>query len=156
MDIGVSAPRIYTLETMKHIGTLVVRGMYRRCIISYVCTSYLVPGSIYVLGLHPRPSSWVPRDSDQNNHNDWYNSTSNVRPFIMQDFLGSKMDPFHQRKKHIILRDSKRSSFIADFCLTQVCTATLIIQSFRMIKARGCKQRCKSDLLRNYLVPGTW
>ena len=36
MDIGGFAPRIYTLETMKHTGTLVVRGMYRRYIISYI------------------------------------------------------------------------------------------------------------------------
>ena len=28
MDIGGSAPRMYTLKTMKHAGTLVVRGMY--------------------------------------------------------------------------------------------------------------------------------
>ena len=36
-------------------------------------------------------------------------------------------------------------------------TATLTIQSFRMIKTRGCKQRFKSDKLyfvHNYLVPG--
>ena len=60
----------------------------RRCIISYICTSYRVPGSMLVPGvwLHPRPSSWGPRGSDQNNDNDWgyqssiYNncSTSNV------------------------------------------------------------------------------
>ena len=31
---------------------------------------------------------------------------------------------------------------------------TVIIPSFRMGKAKGCKQRFKSDLLRNYLVPG--
>ena len=28
MDIGGSTPRMYTLETVKHIGTLVVRGMH--------------------------------------------------------------------------------------------------------------------------------
>ena len=28
IDIGGSAPRMYTLETVKHIGTLVVRGMH--------------------------------------------------------------------------------------------------------------------------------
>ena len=68
-------------------------------------------------------------------------------------FLGSKMDPFHKRQKNIILCDSKRSSFITDFFELQFDTATLVIPSFRMIKARGCKQRFKSDLLRNYLVP---
>ena len=35
-----------------------------------------------------------------------------LRPFIMQDFRYSKMGPFHQRQKNIILCDSKRSSFI--------------------------------------------
>ena len=58
------------------------------------------------------------------------------------------MGPFHKRqKKNIILCDSKRSSFITDFFDLQLDTATLIIPSFRMIKARGCKQRFKSDLL---------
>ena len=73
----------------------------------------------------------------------------------MQDFLRFKNGPFSQkRKKTKILRDLKRSSFITDFFELQFDTATLIIQSFRMIKARGCKQRFKSDLLRDYLVPG--
>ena len=63
------------------------------------------------------------------------------------------MGPFHKRRKNIILRDSKRRSFITDYCELQFNTATLIIQSFRMIKARGCKQRFKSDLVRNHLVP---
>ena len=53
--------------------------------------------------------------------------------------------------KTIILCDSKRSSFIIFFKI-QFDTAALIIHSFRMIKARGCKQRFESDLL--YLV--TW
>ena len=68
------------------------------------------------------------------------------------------MGLFHKRQKNIILCDSKRSSFITDFFELQFDTATLIIQSFRMIVARGCKQRFKSDLLylvRNYLVPAT-
>ena len=51
------------------------------------------------------------------------------------------MGLFHKRQKNIILCDSKRSSFITDFFELQFDTATLIIQSFRMIKARGCKQR---------------
>ena len=55
------------------------------------------------------------------------------------------MGPFHKRQKNIILRDSKRSSFI-DFFEIQFDTATLSIQSFGMIKARGWKQRFKSDL----------
>ena len=63
------------------------------------------------------------------------------------------MGPFHKRQKNIILRDSKRSSFITDFFELQFDTATLIIPSFRMTQARGCKQRFKSDLLRNYLLP---
>ena len=70
----------------------------------------------------------------------------------MQDFLGSKMGPFHKRLKNIILCDSKRSSFITAFFELQFDTATFIIQSFRMIKARGCKQRFKSDIL--YVI--TW
>ena len=68
------------------------------------------------------------------------------------------MGPFHKRQKNISLRDSKRSSFITDFFELQFDTATWIIQSLRMIKARGCKQRFKSDLLylvRNCLVPAT-
>ena len=44
-----------------------------------------------------------------------------------------------------------------DFFELQFDTATLIIQSFRKIKDRRCKQRFKSDLLysgvRKYLVP---
>ena len=72
----------------------------------------------------------------------------------MQDFLGSKMGPFHKRQKNILLCDSKRSSFITDFFELQFDTATLIIYSVRMIKARGCKQRFKSDVLRKFPVPG--
>ena len=55
------------------------------------------------------------------------------------------MDPFHKRQENIILCDSKRSSFITAFFELQFDTATFIIQSFRMIKARCCKQRFKSD-----------
>ena len=43
-----------------------------------ICTSYQVPGSIYALWLHPRPSSGGPRDGEQNNDDHWYNSTSNA------------------------------------------------------------------------------
>ena len=50
-------------------------------------------------------------------------------------------------KKNMFLCDSKRSSLITDFFELQFDTATLIIQSFRMIKARGCKQKFKSDIL---------
>ena len=69
------------------------------------------------------------------------------------------MGPFHkrQKKEKKILCDSKRSSFITDSSELQFDTATFIIQSFRMIKARGCKQRFKSDLIylvRHDLVPG--
>ena len=53
----------------------------------------------------------------------------------------------------MILRDSKRSSFIIDFFELQFDTATLIIPSFRMTQARGCKHRFKSDILRSFLVP---
>ena len=60
------------------------------------------------------------------------------------------MGSFHKRQKakKKILRDSKRSSFITDFFKLHYDTAALIILSFRMIKARGCKQRFKSDLSR--------
>ena len=54
-------------------------------------------------------------------------------------------------KKNMFLCDSKRSSFITDFFELQFDTATLIIPSFRMRQARGCKLRFKSDLLSNYL-----
>ena len=40
MDIGGSAPRMYTLETMKRTGTLVAYGMYIRSIRRYI-TSYV-------------------------------------------------------------------------------------------------------------------
>ena len=84
MDIGWSAPRTYTLETMKHTGTLVVRGMY----IAYDDISYHLSQlrgtrwyiCSYLVWLHPKPSSWGPRDSDQNNDNDWcYQSSTPVR-----------------------------------------------------------------------------
>ena len=70
-----------------------------------------------------------------------------ARLMIMQDFFRFETGPFRQRQKNIFLSDSKRSSFITDFFELQFDTATLIIPSFRMIKARGCKQRFKSDLL---------
>ena len=44
MDIGGSTPRMYTLETMKHAGTLVIRGMF----IAYgdiSCHMYQLPGT---------------------------------------------------------------------------------------------------------------
>ena len=72
-----------------------------------------------------------------------------LRPFVIQDFLGSRMGPFHERQQQILC-DSKRSSFITDFFELQVDTATLIIPSFRMIQPRGFKQRFKPDLLRTY------
>ena len=63
------------------------------------------------------------------------------------------MGPFHNRQKNIIiLCDSKRNSFITYFFELQFDTATLIIQSFRRIKARGCKQSFKSDLLHLSLI----
>ena len=74
----------------------------------------------------------------------------------MRDFM-LKNGPFSQKgkKKKKILCDSKRSSFVTDFFELTFDTADLISQSFRMIKARGCKQRFKSDQLRNYLVPAS-
>ena len=63
---------------------------------------------------------------------------------------------FTKGKKNRILCDSKRSSFITDFFKLQFDAATLVMPSFRMTQARGCKQRFKSDLLpRSYLVPGS-
>ena len=62
------------------------------------------------------------------------------------------MGPFHKGQKSIILCDSKRSSFITDFFQLQFDTATLIIPSFRMTQARGCKQRFKFD--HSYVI--TW
>ena len=58
------------------------------------------------------------------------------------------MGPFHKRQKNMVLCDSKRTSFITYFFELQFDTATLIIPSFRMIKATGGKQRFKSDLSR--------
>ena len=43
------------------------------------------------------------------------------------------MGPFHTRQKHIILCDSKQSSFHHIFFELQFDTATLIIPSVRMI-----------------------
>ena len=62
------------------------------------------------------------------------------------------MGPFHQRQKNIIICDSKWSSFIIGFFELQFDTATLIIPSFRMTQARGCKQRFKSDILRTSIT----
>ena len=45
----------------------------------------------------------------------------------MQDFFRFKNGPFSQKAKKLILRDSKRSSFITDFFVLQFDTATLII-----------------------------
>ena len=72
----------------------------------------------------------------------------------MYDFYMFKNSPFSQKAKKICLCDLKRSSSTTDFFELQVDTATLIIPSFKLIKARGCKPRFQSDLLRNYLVPG--
>ena len=68
------------------------------------------------------------------------------------------MGPFHGRQKNILLvgRNLTRLkreylvvhySYLVVFFQLQFDTATLIIPSFRMIKARGCKQRFKSDQL---------
>ena len=75
-----------------------------------------------------------------------------IKLFIMPDFFRFKNGP--RRQKFIVLCDSKRSSFITDFFELQFDPATLIIQSFRMVEARGCKQRFKSDLLCIFLIPG--
>ena len=69
-------------------------------------------------------------------------------------FFNFKNGLFSQKAKKHNLSDSKRSSFITDYVELQFDTATLIIPSFRTTQARGCKQRFKSDLLRDYLVPG--
>ena len=53
---------------------------------------------------------------------------------------GFKNGPFAQKaKKNMIFCDSKRSSFFTDFVELQLDTATLIIHSFRKVKARGCR-----------------
>ena len=85
------------------------------------------------------------------NSHDW--STSKA---VCYDrfFEVQKWALFIKGTKNIICCGLTRSSFITDFFELQFDTTTLIIPSFRMIKARGCKQRFKSDLLRNYLVPG--
>ena len=53
-------------------------------------------------------------------------------------------------KKHNLMR-LKTERFIIDCFELQFDTATLIIPSFRMTQARGCKERFKYDLSRNYL-----
>ena len=71
------------------------------------------------------------------------------------------MGHFHKRQKNIpgnLLRLKTEQFHHTDFLELQFDTATSIIQSLRMIKARGCKQRFKSDplyLVRNCLVPAT-
>ena len=75
-----------------------------------------------------------------------------IRPFVIQDFLRLKNEPFSQKAdKHNLMR-LKTEQFHYRFFELQFDTATLIIQtliiqSFRMIKATGCKHRFKSDLL---------
>ena len=58
--------------------------------------------------------------------------------------------------KGIKTGDSKRSSFITDFFELQFDPATLIIPSFRMVKARDCKQRFKSDLYEYRIISNTY
>ena len=65
------------------------------------------------------------------------------------------MGPIHNRQKNTILWYSIRSIFITDLFELQFDTATLIIPRFRMIKARGCKQRFKSIYyVITWYVPG--
>ena len=69
----------------------------------------------------------------------------------MQDFLSFKNGPFSRKAINIMLCDSKRSSFITQNFLNSSLTRRP--WSFRASEwqARGCKQRFKSDLLRNFL-----
>ena len=65
----------------------------------------------------------------------------------MQDFLEVKKSSFsHKAKKNRILCNPKISSFITFIFELLFDSATVIIPSFRMIKARCCKHRCQSDL----------
>ena len=63
----------------------------------------------------------------------------------MQGLFKFKNRPFHKRQKNVILR-FKTEQFHHRFFFDLFHTATLIIPSFRMSKARGCKQSFKSDL----------
>ena len=57
------------------------------------------------------------------------------------------MGTFRKTQKNRNLCNPKQSSFVTFFSKLLFDRATLIILSFRMIKARCCKQRCKYDLL---------
>ena len=70
-------------------------------------------------------------------------------------YLGSKMGHFHERPKNRIFRNPKRSDFITYIFQLLFDTATLVIMKLRMMKATGCKQRCKSDLLYRILYAYT-
>ena len=62
-------------------------------------------------------------------------------------FLEVQKGPFSQKAKRDNLMRFKTEQFHHKFFYLLFDTATLIIPSFRMIKARGCKQSFKSDLL---------
>ena len=70
-------------------------------------------------------------------------------------FKVQKWALFSKGKKNVILRDSKRSSFITYFFELQFDMATLINPSFRMMEARGFEQRFKSDLSGIYIISNT-
>ena len=59
-----------------------------------------------------------------------------IRPFVIQDFLRLKNEPFSQKAdKHNLMR-LKTEQFHYRFFELQFDTATLIIPSFRMAHAR--------------------
>ena len=73
-----------------------------------------------------------------------------LKPFFMRVFFGLKDGPFSQKaeKKRQNLTQSKTDHFHHLFFVQLLFdTATLRILELRMLNARGCKQRLKSDVL---------
>ena len=72
----------------------------------------------------------------------------------MQKKLRFKNGSFSQKAKKQNLVRLKTEQFHHRFFELQFDTATLIIQSFRMIKARGYKQRFKTDYVITWYLVG--
>ena len=74
-----------------------------------------------------------------------------LRSFFMQYFFWFKNGLFSKKPNKHYLKRFKTEQFHHLFFLTLVWTK-LILPSFRMIKARDCKQSFKSDLLLVYRI----
>ena len=70
-----------------------------------------------------------------------------LRPFCMQDFLRFKNGPFSQREKKPSCYATQNGAVSSQIFLNSSLTRRpRSFLSFRVIKARGCKQRFKPDL----------